>query len=255
MNVWAVLLSERLDTRRLEGATALATLPLTVRAGASGHAVLFRYGVAVLFDLDAEEQQDFLAGLAAVAGGPVEKAMPEEATIVVDPAADETVLASGAIRIQAVTVERMQVIADVLAKSLVLDYYEKSLARTFDRIDPVAEELKRSGRNRSRPVDLLKHIGDVLIAQHRTVGRVEVTEKPEVLWEFPALERLYLRLEDEYELRERDIALRRKLDVISGTVEALLDLVHHKHSLRVEWYIVILIIFEIGLTLYELFHA
>ena len=246
MNVWAVLLSERLDTRRLEGATALGTLPLTVRAGASGHAVLFRYGVAVLFDLDAEEQQDFLAGLAAVAGGPVEKAMPEEATIVVDPAADETVLASGAIRIQAVTVERMQVIADLLAKSL---------ARTFDRIDPVAEELKRSGRNRSRPVDLLKHIGDVLIAQHRTVGRVEVTEKPEVLWEFPALERLYLRLEDEYELRERDIALRRKLDVISGTVEALLDLVHHKHSLRVEWYIVILIIFEIGLTLYELFHA
>jgi uncharacterized Rmd1/YagE family protein len=36
-------------------------------------------------------------------------------------------------------------------------------------------------------------------------------------------------------------------------VETQLELLQAKHSLRVEWYIVILIIVEILLTLYELF--
>jgi len=73
-----------------------------------------------------------------------------------------------------------------------------------------------------------------------------------VLWEQPELERLYVRLEDEYELRERHLALERKLDLISRTAETMLDLMQHKRSLRVEWYIVILIIVEILLTLYEI---
>jgi uncharacterized Rmd1/YagE family protein len=49
------------------------------------------------------------------------------------------------------------------------------------------------------------------------------------------------------------VALERKLDLISRTAETLLELMQHKRSLRVEWYIVILIVIEILLTLYEIF--
>ena len=82
------------------------------------------------------------------------------------------------------------------------------------------------------------------------VGRVETGEKPEVLWDHPALERLYVRLADEYELRERDRALDRKLEVISRNVETLLDLVQQSRNLRVEWYIVALIVAELVLSIY-----
>jgi len=84
------------------------------------------------------------------------------------------------------------------------------------------------------------------------VGRVETSEKPELLWERPELERLYIRLADEYELRERDRALDRKLDVISRTVETLLGLVQTRSSLRLEWYIVLLIVAELVLASYSL---
>ncbi len=99
----------------------------------------------------------------------------------------------------------------------------------------------------------MRYIGDALLIDHKMVGRVEVGEKPELLWERPELERLYVRLEDEYEIRERHLALERKLSLISRTAETLLDLLQHHRSLRVEWYIVALIVFEIFLTLYELF--
>jgi uncharacterized Rmd1/YagE family protein len=79
-----------------------------------------------------------------------------------------------------------------------------------------------------------------------------VLEKPEVLWERPNLERFYLRLEDEYELRERSRVLDRKLDLIARTSETLLELMQSRRSMRVEWYIVILIVIEILISTIDL---
>jgi uncharacterized Rmd1/YagE family protein len=44
-----------------------------------------------------------------------------------------------------------------------------------------------------------------------------------------------------------------KLDLIGRTIQTAIDLIQSRRSLRVEWYIVILIVFEIALTLYEMF--
>jgi required for meiotic nuclear division protein 1 len=65
--------------------------------------------------------------------------------------------------------------------------------------------------------------------------------------------RLYLRLEDEFELSERAEILDRKVELISRTVSTTLDLLQTQRGLRVEWYIVALIVFEILLSIYDLF--
>jgi len=148
---------------------------------------------------------------------------------------------------------RVQVIADILAKSVLLDNYERYVADVFDRIDPLAERLQKRGRLPREEHDLKRYLGDILQIQHRLVGRAEVGEKPEVLWEHDEHERLWRRLENEFEISERQAALDRKLEVISNTAETLLGLLTDRHTLRVEWYIVILIVVEILLTLYELF--
>ncbi len=57
------------------------------------------------------------------------------------------------------------------------------------------------------------------------------------------------------QLRERHLAIERKLKLVSRTAATLFDLSHNKRSLRVEWYIVILILVEILLMLYEIWHA
>ena len=73
-----------------------------------------------------------------------------------------------------------------------------------------------------------------LLVQQRVSGRVAVAEKPDVLWEKPELERLYARLEDEYELKERVDALDRKLTVIAETANALTDIIDTRRALRLE---------------------
>ena len=102
----------------------------------------------------------------------------------------------GEIVLREVTDGSLQVIADVLAKSVVLGYYEASLAAAFDAIEPFALGLKGDRRPTPKDRDLLRYIGDTLLTQHKMVGRVEVGEKPDVLWEQPGLNRLFTRLEE-----------------------------------------------------------
>jgi uncharacterized Rmd1/YagE family protein len=85
------------------------------------------------------------------------------------------------------------------------------------------------------------------------VGRAAVAEKPELLWDHPELEGLFIRLEDEFEIKERHVTLGQKLDVITSTAQTLVQLQEGRHGLRLELYIVLLIVFEIGLTLYDMF--
>jgi uncharacterized Rmd1/YagE family protein len=99
---------------------------------------------------------------------------------------------------------------------------------------------------------ILKHIGNALLVRHRVSGPVEVSEKPDILWDKPQLERLYARLEDEYELKERAEALNRKLAVIAETAQVLTDIIDTRRSLRLELIIVFLILFEVLITVYQL---
>ena len=248
--VRAVLLGGRLDTRSFEREGTIATTPLTVRLE-RGFALLFRYGVVVLVDVPQEAAQKLLADLTPRVTEPLAAAESEPATIAVQPEADEQVDPSGTIVLRDISPERLQLVASALSKSLVLGHYEARIAEIFDRIEPLADRLQKKGRTFSQARDLLRQIGYVLKTQQRMVGRVEIEEKPEILWDHPELERVYLRLEDEYELRERSRAIERKLDLIHDTVGTLLELVQNQRSLRLEWYVIILIVIEVGLSAYE----
>ncbi len=85
-------------------------------------------------------------------------------------------------------------------------------------------------------------------------GRVAVTEKPDVVWDRPDLERLYARLQDEYELKERAETLARKLGVISETAEVLTDIIDTRRSLRLEIITVVLIAVELIIAGYQPLH-
>lgn len=248
----ALFLGERLNLRAFEATHRLGSNPLAVSAGQYGCAVLFRYGVIVLFDLTAVEEAEFRRSIESYVFEPNEKPEFEELDIRTAPNASEG-FENGVLQLRESNIERMQVVAEILARSVVLAEYEARVARAFDRVEPLAAGLKTGHGSRHQGRELLKHIGDTLLIQHKMVGRVAVQEKPEILWEHAELERFHARLEDEYELQERHLALERKLDLITRTAETLLDVLQTNRGLRVEWYIVFLIVFEIMLTLYDMF--
>jgi len=248
----AFFVSERLNTSGLERGDVLATTPLAFRVNANGVAILFRYGVVVLIGLNALEEEEFLRGLEQRMTGKF--ARRDEEIAIVERAADreELIPPGGPISLQSLSPERLILIAEALAKSVVLARHEREVASVFDTTEPFARELAQRGQMRGGRQAILKHIGNALLVRHRVSGPVEVEEKPDVLWDKPHLERLYARLEDEYELKERAESLNRKLAVIAESAQVLTDIIDTRRSLRLEVIIVLLILFEVIMTIYQL---
>ncbi len=252
LTVRALLLGDRLDTTGLERSDLISTVPLAFRMGERGFAVLFRYGVVVLGGLSPVEEDDLLRQLAPRVAGALPRIDDEVAVIEITPEKDDQVPPGGPIQVRDLAPERFLVVADALAKSVALAHNEREVSAVFDVIDPLARDLARAGRVPVNRRSILKLIGEALLVDHRMSGRVAVDEKPDVLWDRPDLERLYARLEDEYELKERAGALGRKLGVVQATAQALTDLIDAQRSVRLEATIVLLIVVEVITTFYQL---
>jgi len=248
----ALLIGDRINTAGFEG-QVLSSAPLAVQVGSSRLAVVFRYGVVVFIGLSAAEEADFLERLRVRTFGKITPPEEEWAKIEVAKEAEEPIPVGGPILVKEFSLERLLVVSDALAKSVVLGHDEREVTNVFDTIEPFARELANFGKTSRNRTNLLKLMGNALLVQHRLSGRVAVGEKPDVLWDRPDLERLYARLEDEYELSERAETLNRKLAVIADTATTLADIIDTKRSLRLEIIVVFLIAFEIVVTFYEIY--
>ncbi|MDB9528104.1 RMD1 family protein [Oscillatoria sp. CS-180] len=251
VNVRAYFLGQKIELSSFAQSPPLAVEPLIIQRKQDNCVVLFDYGVAVLFGPSAIEEPSFLNDIHEFVVEPFSKPETEDVVLQIAPV-NEGKVEDGVVLLSQFDIPILQLVADVLAKSVVLAKYEAESAQVFDRIEPFAEGLQQPRSNNKGADVLLKQIGNSLLIQHKIVGRVEIVDKPELLWEYPELGRFYARIEDEYEIQERHLALERKLELVSRTAQTALDIQQQKTGLRLEWYVVILIVIEVFLSLYEL---
>ncbi|HET6969887.1 MAG TPA: RMD1 family protein [Phenylobacterium sp.] len=247
-----MLLGERIDTAGLERRDALSTAPLAFRVGDQGMAVVFRYGVVVLFGLDPLAEDEVIRSIAPRVIGPFPEHEEEVARLAPAGGREERIDPDGVVRVADRSAARLLVVAFVVARSATLAHHERQVAEVLDTVESWAADLAHTGRRRSGRRSVIRQIGQALLVQHRVSGRVAVGEKPDLLWDHPELERLYARLETEYELDERAEVLSRKLDLIAETARVMSDLIDTERSLRLEAAVVILIVAELALTLVQI---
>jgi uncharacterized Rmd1/YagE family protein len=248
----ALLLGDRIDTVGLEQADITNASPLAFRVNA-GFVVLYRFGVAVLFGLSPLEEDDILRQLRTRIIGAREKIHDENAVLESSPNNEGKISPSGTILLGDLSEDRLLIVADALSKSVALGRDEREVSGVLDVVEPFAAKLASSGRPPFRRRSMLKLVGQALLVQHRLSGRIAVEEKPDALWDRPDLERLYARLEDEYELKERGAALQRKLDLLVETGRALTEIIDTNRATRLEATIIVLIVFEILITIFQIF--
>lgn len=247
----AVLLGDRIILDRSEQVGVVATAPLCFRRE-GGFAVVFRYGAVVLVGLSPASEEAVLAELAreGALGGPTEE---EQFRIDLRLDQAEGVTPGGVVQLKELSPARVMVLADILGKSVALARYEREIASVFDTIEPLARSVAASGKVPSGRKVLMRLIGSALLVQHRMSGRIAFAEKPDVLWDHPELERLYARLEDEYEIMERGTLLNGKMTVISAAAKTFTDMIDTERSVRLEMLVVFLILAELVVTALTLF--
>ncbi len=248
----ALLLGDRIDAAGLERSDMISANPLAFHVGSGGFVALYRFGVAVMIGLSPLEEDSVLSQVKLRVSGPHEHVDDEMAILEISSELDDKIPPGGAIAMKDLSEPRLLVVADALAKSVSLGRDEREVNAVFDIVEPFAASLARNGRPPWRRRSMLKLIGQTLLVQHRVSGRVAVEEKPDVLWDRPDLERLYARLEDEYELKERAETLTRKLEMIVETARILTDILDADRATRLEVTIVLLIVAEVFLSVAQI---
>src|SRR6185437_1089426 len=123
-SIHALQIGDRINTAGFEG-EVLSSTPLAVRVGRQGLAVVFRYGVVVFLGLTADQEAEFLERLSARTAGKITPREEEWAKVQVAKESEEPIPVGGPIQVREMSLERLLVVSDALAKSVVLGRDER----------------------------------------------------------------------------------------------------------------------------------
>src|SRR6201997_1824110 len=144
ITVHALQIGDRINTAGFEG-EVLSGTPLAVRVGQTGFAVVFRYGAVVFLGLTADQEAEFLERLHVRTFGKNSPYEEEGAKVQIARGGGEPIPVGGPVLVQDMSLQRLLVVGDALAKSVVLAHNEKEVANVSDTIEPFARELRASG--------------------------------------------------------------------------------------------------------------
>lgn len=247
----ALQLAERIDLKGLERPDQFSSQPLAFKVRDSGTVALFRFGAAAFIGMNPVEEESIIKGLEGRLVDPIAERENETVQITFRPDGDDQPMPNGSICLKNDAPERLLLVAEALATSVALAYDERRIAQAFDRVVPIASSLKQRKLLVGSQGDLVEQIGEALLIQQRLAGRVELADRPDVLWDHPELERLWVKLTDEYDLGPRARAVGQKLEVIRETADTMADLLSTRTSHRLEWYIIGLICLELLLGVFN----
>jgi hypothetical protein len=189
-------LGTRIDTRGLAADIVLREL-----ASAAGLTFAFRYGVAVTFCTTADRIPALDMALLAHVQEPADQQEIETASLHITDGGKDRVDEDGVIQLADDEEPRLLLVATVLAHSVMLSRDEMLVSEVFDSSVPLVADLQVNGKARLSIPAVMRMVGRVLAARQRVMGTAQAGERPDLLWDHPDLDRLYTRLEAEYERR------------------------------------------------------
>lgn len=219
-----------------------------------GRIFLYSYGVLVFQDVGSEVREAEIAALARTLGISLAERVTTEEFLVVEAPEEKPHVEAARLVLKHMTPPRAAVLAQLLAQSAALEYYEGVAGlwkqKTLELVSAVADR----GRIPMSHHRLNRFIGEALAVRTEVVGVLHLLDKPDMIWDDPVMDRLYEELRAAFDLSDRFRALEYKLQLIQESLGMLLATKRDARLFLAEWLIVVLIVIEIGFTLFERFH-
>jgi uncharacterized Rmd1/YagE family protein len=144
----------------------------------------------------------------------------------------------------------IEIVAEVLAQSVAMDYYADDVAEIEAETDRIANELRNAGKpTRVRPT--IQFIGLCIATRNDVLSTLALFDKPDATWENEQLDRLWNGLRKMLELDDRYRALDVKLRMFQDNLVLLVDLARQRHTFALEMAVAVLIALEIAIMIWQ----
>jgi uncharacterized Rmd1/YagE family protein len=158
-------------------------------------------------------------------------------------------VAEGVLMIDRLTEARAAIVAQTVAQSAAMEYYERIVEDLFARTGNLVARLEVRGTVPLRVRPLHRFIGEAISTRNEVLSILHLLDKPDAVWDDPAMDRIYQDLRGEFDLADRYQALESKLRGVQESLELVLDVARDRRLVLLELAIVFLIVVELALSL------
>jgi len=151
--------------------------------------------------------------------------------------------------VPALSYQAVKIICMLLAESTALEYYEVLIQNLLEKTNTYSKKLQRQGRMLESTEDLIKFIGLCLDTKQEIISNLYIVDSPDETWENPVLDRLHQELKSMMEIDTRYRALEYKIKIIQESVDVIVDLSKSKRETLLELIIILLISFEVVISI------
>lgn len=143
-----------------------------------------------------------------------------------------------------------ELISTVLAKSVALEKTEEQLGKIHDKLEGMIDRLEK-GKLRIGNKELARTTAKIIRHEYNTISYIMILDKPDITWTSSTANDFYESMVEFFELNDRYKILKDKTEILYNIMGGFTNISHSIRGLFVEWVIVLLILFEIVLTLIE----
>jgi len=136
-----------------------------------------------------------------------------------------------------------------LAQSVKLLVYERRIESAIEDSSLITQALAKKGKVPLSRKEIGRKIGALFFERSSINLQSDFLDTPEFFWENSEYEATYRQAAKELDIKSRTQSLNRKLEMIHELFQILGDELNHRHSTRLEWIIIILILFEVLLAI------
>ncbi|WP_045516729.1 RMD1 family protein [Neobacillus niacini] len=141
-----------------------------------------------------------------------------------------------------------ELISTVLAKSVALEKTEYQLGQINDKLETMIDRLEK-GKLRIGNKELARTTAKIIRHEYNTLAYIMILDKPDITWTSSSAGEFYDKMLEFFELNDRYKILKSKTEILYNIMDGFSTISHSIRGLFVEWIIVILILFEIVLSL------
>ncbi len=145
----------------------------------------------------------------------------------------------------------VDIISFVIAKSVALERIEEQVDTVLDEMEGLIGLLNR-GKLGIPDKKLANLASTILNFKYKSIASIMVLDKPDITWDNPEADRLYLTMANLFELDQRYQEIKHKSETLMDITGVFTSLSHARRATRLEWIIIVLIFIEIVIYLFEI---
>eukprot|EP00249_Psilotum_nudum_P015050 c25140_g1_i2 orf=1030-1728(+) len=217
--------------------------------------VAFHYGSIVLLNFDEQEEEEFLSLVKKYCADHTEETRKDDYRVVVRRSLDSWSRGGhDTMFLKKLDLDNVKIVSSVLGQSVALEHHIKKADKMVTIFSNLNHSMQKDGSFTMGRSQLFRLVAAANTTLSDLVLRVRFLDRSEAAWKDARYASIWEYLRDEFEMIDRFESMNFKLKTIQNNLKFLLDVLQNRKSDFNEWLIIILISFELSMSVYFILH-